>query len=77
MLNYRLERTNTTVLVLGSLGHLYCITVQPRFSVGAFKEMVWEQERAHRDAKQDAKEGFKVYKFSKVGTTLGLDSSVD
>jgi hypothetical protein len=74
LLNYRLERTNATVLVLGSMGHLYCLTVQARFSVGAFKEMVWEQERLHRDARQDAKEGFKVHTFSKVSTTLALDS---
>jgi hypothetical protein len=29
--NYRHERQNTTVLVMGSMGHLYTITVQPRF----------------------------------------------
>ncbi len=62
LLNYRREQTNITVLVLGSIGHVYCITVQPRFSVAEFKELVWEQEREHRDAAQDAKEGFKVHR---------------
>ena len=49
-------------LVLGCMGHTYCITVQPRFSVGEFKELVWEQEREHRDAEQDAREGFRVHR---------------
>ena len=62
LLNYRREQTNITVLVLGSMGHTYCITVQPRFSVGEFKELVWEQEREHRDAEQDAREGFRVHR---------------
>jgi hypothetical protein len=60
MLNYRLETQNTTLLVLGSKGHLYSIVVQPDFAVGTLKEMVWELERQHRDADADKKNAYKV-----------------
>ena len=59
-LNYRSDRRNATLLVLGSMGHVYCVTVQPRYSVFDLKELVWDCERRHRDAVQDEKNSFKV-----------------
>ena len=61
-LNYRRSWQNTTLLVLGSMGHVYTIVVQPCFSVGGLKEMVWELERLHRDAAQDVKDHFKIHR---------------
>ena len=62
VLDYRHEKQNTTLLVMGSMGHVYSITVQPRFSVGTLKELVWGFERKHRDKAKDAKDGFKVHR---------------
>ena len=61
-LDYRRDWQNTTLFVLGSMGHLYSIVVQPLFSVGAFKEMVWEHERRHRDGAKDLKSNYKVHR---------------
>jgi hypothetical protein len=61
-LNYRRQKENVSLLVMGSMGHLYCVTVQPCWSVGALKEIVWGWERRRRNPKEDEREGFKVHR---------------